>query len=1267
MHQTLPCSLGARLRLEAWSMKRLALPSAALALCVLTGWTPTPDGGTGPWNVPGDVPAMVAACRNEPNLQTFCRNGYLAIESGYQAILFGSRVPVAPAPNVPWAKPYARGPIRLLIITSFGNAPTDIAQLAQVTRELDCDVRWVLVADAAVTRAQTADELYRTSYLPAQARAALAERYDVILMSFGTVTPQHGYPRAHPYFPDDIYQIILGKVRRGTGLVLVGQNVGDWWVTRTPLATALPATMTGQHWKFDGGAAEFLPTAGATTFAELGFDSSSYTKQSPLILYGWQLRPGAQVLAQVGKQPAIMTRTYGQGQVVLLGWDGTLYPQPSSSGRTDFEHNTALALRAITVAARKPPPLTPTVKHAVLQAGEPSTVTVTVSAAATLKCVVRTREFSTLSDSIVKARAGDNPVQVPALPAGRYWMDLIARDANGRALGWSSHELVVQSALTLSVKTDKDSYRIGETVRVSATINGMHDVRGMSAVTEIRDAADRLLAVGPAHADGGTLSFAYTIRDAQVAPHRATLNVTLANMPVLQASTQFFVPRTGWHDYENIVWPTSHTLLNAALRDDGGFTAALASGGPNDVDETNASHGFHNARMNDAGLDPGLIQTRPASAFTHQDQALASAIAVAQRYGTLAWALQDERHQVADAGMPDVEGLRRFREYLAHHYTTLAALNTSWATRYASWNDVQPVLTPAPKGKNNLAPWVDFRLYVADQEFQADKRHADMVRSALGASTYIGLDGFTTSRQVVPYGALDFGRLAAEGVFNFYCPYDDDLLIASMIKGPKAKYLGWSMPRAAYFSLPWRDAFRGHWGTFRFFGPTFYSDFGWLQPAGRWTGEGTQELRNGIGKLLMGSRRALSPIVILYSYPSMMTAAAAQVVTSDSAARPSWESMDASRSKLEQMLLGSGVSFGYQTDAQIAAGSLARKRLLIIPAFMGMALSQATCDAITQFVKNGGIVLADVAPAVYDEHGHRRTTGGLSELFGVQHAGFEYAHREPDYLAGVIQTDDLVPKGQWYIDAWYEKTLRLVDGVALGKHFVDGVPAFITKRTGHGRALLLNFLLDSPGVDTPGANEYALMAQVVGAARVKRIARVESVRGTSDTYAELNCFNDGANEYVGFYAQHDAEDPAASVVARFENAKETYDVRAGTYLGRVSQVPVPTHDGEAALFARLNYRVTNLSLTANPARRGERVSVNIALGTTAPAGRHVVHVDVIAPDGQRSYFYSRNVEISGGAGQMQFVTALNDLSGSWQIEAREVVSGISAATQLELE
>ena len=207
------------------SLLLAALPGMLLADPAVSA----PTGGSLVWNVPDDVPQMMAACKDVPALFSFSRNGYLSIECGYQAILFGSKVPVAPAAHIDWARPYAKGPLKVLTICSFGNSPSDVAQLAQISRELDCDMRFILVADVPISFTDWgADEAYRLGYLAEQARTALKEDYDVILLAYGTYSPGFGAVKPGPVFPDDVYQKILDKAKAGTGLVFVGSRRGGW-------------------------------------------------------------------------------------------------------------------------------------------------------------------------------------------------------------------------------------------------------------------------------------------------------------------------------------------------------------------------------------------------------------------------------------------------------------------------------------------------------------------------------------------------------------------------------------------------------------------------------------------------------------------------------------------------------------------------------------------------------------------------------------------------------------------------------------------------------------------------------------------------------------------------------------------------------------------------------------------------------------------------------------------------------------------------------
>ncbi|HTU63813.1 MAG TPA: beta-galactosidase, partial [Polyangiales bacterium] len=671
--------------------------------------------------------------------------------------------------------------------------------------------------------------------------------------------------------------------------------------------------MTHQHFSLSGDDARITDGPDGALFRGIDFEPRWYTEDRPLHVYGWRLRRDARVLARAGRHPLAMARMHGQGRILLLGWDGTLGPR-RHAGRTRLEHNSALALRALSFAARKEPEVLLDLSQPRISAGEPGLVSATLTAAAQLELTVRDEAFRSLRVLTVDARAGENALRLPPLAQGSYFLQAIARDPHGRVLTWGDQKLIVDGAEHLTVNSDKEIYRIGDTARISARLQNSAE---LTASLTVRDATGRVLA-RQQRAFRGEVQFDYAISAALVAPHRATVEVSRGDSPLVQAAAQFFVPNMRWDDYENVYWPMSRIApTSRLLRDEAGMTALFDGLGQDAVSAEVAHFGQHIGRMNDGAIDVGLVQTQPLTAARAPQQMVHRAIEAAKRYGSLMWILQDERHQSDDPGAPDTEGLQRYREYLRAQYGSLAALNKSWAARYAAWDEVQPTLTAAVQsGTSNLAPWLDFRLYVADQAYQLDARLAHEIRAALGTDARIGIDGFTTSRQALPYAAIDFGRLAADGVFDLYVPYNDDFVLASLIKGPKAKYVGASMARAEYFGAPWRDAFRGHWGTLRFFGPTFVSELGHLQPAGRWTGESTRELRQGVGKLLIGSERELSPVVVLYNYPALVANSGAHLWDArHGGAALAWAAGE-SREVFEQLLWAAGVSFGYQTDGQ---------------------------------------------------------------------------------------------------------------------------------------------------------------------------------------------------------------------------------------------------------------------------------------------------------------------------------------------------------------
>jgi hypothetical protein len=314
-------------------------------------------------------------------------------------------------------------------------------------------------------------------------------------------------------------------------------------------------------------------------------------------------------------------------------------------------------------------------------------------------------------------------------------------------------------------------------------------------------------------------------------------------------------------------------------------------------------------------------------------------------------------------------------------------------------------------------------------------------------------------------------------------------------------------------------------------------------------------------------------------------------------------------------------------------------------------------------------VVADLIPAICDEHGKLRekdghVQGGLDDLFGVSHDGFQYGQRAGDYLVGVTKSDPLVVYNGWWIGEWFEKTLKVTDGNQLGNHWFLNIPAFVSKKTGKGEALLMNFLQSTTVKrnGTPEDDDLKMVQVILRAAGIGAPVEVVDNAGVSHVKDyELNTLKDGPIDYYGVYCETTPENPEEMTVV-FPDARETYDVRAGKYLGKVKQAALPIKAFGAALFARCDYQVSGLTVTAGDAARGSSVplAVKVSFKGAAQPGRHVVRLEVVAPDGKQSFFYTQNVNTKNGSWQGEIHTALNDQAGTWTVRAREVLSGITA-------
>jgi hypothetical protein len=154
----------------------------------------------------------------------------------------------------------------------------------------------------------------------------------------------------------------------------------------------------------------------------------------------------------------------------------------------------------------------------------------------------------------------------------------------------------------------------------------------------------------------------------------------------------------------------------------------------------------------------------------------------------------------------------------------------------------------------------------------------------------------------------------------------------------------------------------------------------------------------------------------------------------------------------------------------------------------------------------------------------------------------------------------------------------------------------------------------------------------------------------------------------GHQFRHASTD-SETVTVHLPEARETYDVRAGEYLGRVADVPLTLAPGEARLLALLPYRVTGLAVssvrTAYHPGDEIRYRTTVAVDRGEP-GDHVLRLDVYCPDGNPVRHYSNNVLAAGGRYDGAIPLALNDKAGVWRLQVTDVTTNASASTTVDV-
>jgi Hypothetical glycosyl hydrolase 6/Beta-galactosidase trimerisation domain len=124
-----------------------------------------------------------------------------------------------------------------------------------------------------------------------------------------------------------------------------------------------------------------------------------------------------------------------------------------------------------------------------------------------------------------------------------------------------------------------------------------------------------------------------------------------------------------------------------------------------------------------------------------------------------------------------------------------------------------------------------------------------------------------------------------------------------------------------------------------------------------------------------------------------------------------------------QALIEARVPFDLVHEALLTPDRLDQYRVLVLAD--AAALSNAQCDAIRQYVRRGGSLVATFASSLFDEYGVRRADFGLADVFGVSFAGRVDGPMHNSYLT--LESDAAGRRHP--ILAGLEGTPRIINGV----------------------------------------------------------------------------------------------------------------------------------------------------------------------------------------------------------------------------------------------
>ncbi|NLF94165.1 MAG: hypothetical protein GX564_09780, partial [Oligosphaeraceae bacterium] len=368
-----------------------------------------------------------------------------------------------------------------------------------------------------------------------------------------------------------------------------------------------------------------------------------------------------------------------------------------------------------------------------------------------------------------------------------------------------------------------------------------------------------------------------------------------------------------------------------------------------------------------------------------------------------------------------------------------------------------------------------------------------------------------------------------------------------------------------------------------------------------------------------------------------------------------------------------GLNYDYVAYGQLENSNILDKyKILFLPT--AAAMSDRELTAVQKFVQQGGILVADMQCASFDQHGKPRTAPGLQEVFGL--TGSAALQAGKGVLTGTAGTvSGLSLNGLQLEVKQVETGLTATTAKSLATVEFEGrsQPAVFVNEYGKGLAV---YLAASAAVtlgdwqEMRYARNNAANMQVCNelfAALSRRVgisaqAKAPDLPATTLLLRQQKCAVFlGLVRNTGQTANMDPEPKEHSI--SLQEDWHIYDLLKGQYLTSGQEFKyVFTPDTQSA-FVLLPYQPEQLSAKVSGGDRHWQVEFQLQ-AQTAEWADHLLRLEVFNPAGELSPAYSQLLFATGNRATLELNLPLNAPAEGWKLTAVDVLTGLQTAVDL---